>query len=168
MSMEFALSFGKNPLRTLRIEVPPLPRTVRYVDDYTDQDHSVNDPSASTWRISNNGSQANLRFERYNSDFNLQRLIQAFAADLLTRSAVSTTRLYVDNLSKIELFDMALNPCPRRRRALSRTRLTLCDGRVAVTWTDLSNACQQTNDNELCSPPRYSGLTLLLPRVRCN
>ncbi len=106
MNSQLSLSLENDQPRMLQVAVPTLPRAVRYVDDYTDQDHTVADPSATTWRVSNNGAQANLRFDRYKTDLNLQRLIQAFAADSMTRSAAPTARLYIDSLANVDLEDI--------------------------------------------------------------
>lgn len=92
--------------RVLRIAAPALPSIVRYVDDFTDEDHSVSDPSALTWQVSINGASARIRFDRYMQDSALRRLIQAFASDLTTRRAVNTVRLYVDSLANVDMNDI--------------------------------------------------------------
>lgn len=89
--------------RRLSVEVPTSPAVVRYVDDYTDEEHSISDTTDEVWQVSVNGSPVRIKFSRYASDQNLQRLIQAFAADLASRTEIGTTRNYIYTLESLSL-----------------------------------------------------------------
>lgn len=108
MSDQFSLSLeDSKPIpRKLCVPVPALPSVIRYVDDYTDQDHIVSDLDMVVWPVFNNGAAARMGFERYVGDPNLRLLLQAFAADLIIRGTVATTRLYTDSLTHVEIEDI--------------------------------------------------------------
>ena len=96
-----------NPdVHALLVSVPALPSVVRYIDDYTDEDHSITDLTAERWLVSISGRKQRLRFDRYSSVPPLQRLLQAYAADRLTRGAAATARLNFSSLVHVELNDM--------------------------------------------------------------
>ncbi|WP_313034285.1 site-specific integrase [Massilia alkalitolerans] len=108
MSDQLSLSLeDSHPIpRRLCVPVPALPSVVRYVDDYTDQDHIVSDLASVVWPVFINGAAARIRFERYVADPNLRLLLQAFAADLVIRGTVATTRLYTDSFTHVEMPDI--------------------------------------------------------------
>lgn len=92
--------------KELSVEVPVLPSACRYVDDFTDTDHHFSDLNLDVWPLFINGSVGQLKFQRYATDYRLQQLIKAFAADLITRLAPGTTRLSVDGVSVFELSEI--------------------------------------------------------------
>jgi hypothetical protein len=103
MSTQLPLFSGEREPRRLSVEVPLFPSAFRYVDDFTDTDHYFSDFDLVAWPLSNNGSMAYLRFERYSGDARLQRLIKVFVTDLIVRFSPGTTRLRLDGLAVFEL-----------------------------------------------------------------
>ncbi|MGO4378009.1 tyrosine-type recombinase/integrase [Pseudoduganella sp. RAF53_2] len=106
MTQHLSPSIPAHRPRALLVDVPPLPSIVRYVDDYTDEDYSVTDLSALRWIISINGTKRRLRFDRYERDWALKGLLQAFIADRLTRGAPSTAQKNLSSLVHVELDDL--------------------------------------------------------------
>lgn len=92
--------------RGLTVNVPALPSVVRYIDDYTDESHSVTGLTAERWIVSINGRKHRLRFDRYSAIPALQRLLQAYLADRLVRGAAATARLNLGCLVHVELNDL--------------------------------------------------------------
>jgi integrase len=98
ISDQISLFSNQQPIETLEIEVPELPSVIRYTDDFTEKDHSFSSFDLDTWTLISNGSKTILKFDRYNLDPCLKKLIKVFAADRLLRYSVSSTRLWIDGL----------------------------------------------------------------------
>jgi integrase len=98
ISDQISLFSNQQPIKTLEIEVPHFPSVIRYTDDFTEKDHSFSNFYLDTWALISNGSQANLKFDRYNLDPCLKKLIKLFAADRVVRYSASSIRLLVDSL----------------------------------------------------------------------
>lgn len=96
---------GQSPER-LGIEVPGLPSVIRYIDDFTEIEHSFSDFDSDAWKMFGNGSNILIKFDRFESDPSLQRLLKTYAADLIVRSTVISTRLYLDGIARFEPTDL--------------------------------------------------------------
>lgn len=106
MIQQIPTSVVAQDTRALLVNVPALPSVVRYIDDYTDEDHSVTDLTTERWLVSINGRKQRLRFDRYAAIPALQRLLQAYVADRLARGAAATARLNLSCLVHVALDDL--------------------------------------------------------------
>lgn len=148
MNNQSAFPFVEPFPRKLNLAVPAPPALLRYVDDYTDEDHIVKNLLASVWTMSSNGSKNRISFERYADDSSLQCLVQAFAADLIVRGTVSTARLYVDSLAHIDFADLIdLVECtPNEARNIwDRIRVKVPYPQVFVALTALLRFVSENN-----------------------
>ncbi|BEV15532.1 site-specific integrase [Herbaspirillum sp. DW155] len=101
----YTVEDGSN-VRLLLVNVPALPSVVRYIDDYTDEDCSIKDLASERWLVSIDGRNHRLRFDRYSPSPPLQRLLQAYVAERLTRGSAATARLNFCSLVHVEINDL--------------------------------------------------------------
>lgn len=84
--------------KRLSIVPPAYPRSLRYVDHYTEKSHVLANLADNNWKVACNGQMESLNFSRYAYDENLNEVVKAFALDFLSKYSTSTVQSYISGL----------------------------------------------------------------------
>ena len=91
------------PQKKLSLSPPPYSSSFRYIDDFTEKHHILENIEENKWSITSNGAVEILDFERYANDENLIRVIKGLALDLLFRFSTRTATMRIYNLKQLSL-----------------------------------------------------------------
>jgi integrase len=109
------------PLRQrLSIQPPAMPSVVRYIDDFTEQHHSLSNLEDRIWKVTADGTVESINFSAFEHDANLLGVIKALVADRLVRNQPGTANGTIGGLNNIppELLIQYLETDPSNVRTL--------------------------------------------------